>query len=269
MRWAACCCTRSSVTEAVPREARVGGALVVTLDRPAAGNALDAATIAALRAHLDAAAADPALRCIVLTGSGRFFCAGGDLKAYRALTDAAALEQVFGAARSLLHAIEAHPLPVIAAIDGYAIGGGAELALACDLRVAGEGASLGLPQLRLGIIPGWDGMERLASLVGRGTAMRLLLTGERLRAEAALALGLVDIAAPVALDAALDIAGGLDRAAPLAIRGAKAAMRALSLPRAEARDAAAAIFARLWFTEDHREAERAFAEKREPTFHGR
>lgn len=257
------------MTDAPLREARAGGALVLTLDRPAAGHALDEALIAALRARLDAAASDAALRCVVLTGSGRFFCAGGDLKAYRDLEDAAALERVFGAARALLDAIEAHPLPVIAAIDGFALGGGAELALACDLRVAGEGASLGFPQLRLGIIPGWDGMERLAGLVGRGSAMRLLLTGERLAAGPAQALGLVDVVAPVALDAALDVAARLDRAAPLAIRGAKEAMRALSLPRDGSRAAAAAIFARLWFTEDHREAERAFAEKREPRFHGR
>ncbi len=259
----------SSVTEPGLREERAGGALLLTLDRPAAGNALDEATILALRARLDHAVRDETLNCVILCGTGRFFCAGGDLKAYRALEDAAALERVFGAARALLDAIEAHPLPVIAAIDGYALGGGAELALACDLRVAGAGAVLGFPQLRLGIIPGWDGTERLAARVGRGTAMRLLLTGERLTAEAAQAMGLVELVAGNAREAALRLAAGLEAAAPLAIRGAKQALSALDLPRAEARKLAAEVFARLWFTEDHREAERAFAEKREAVFHGR
>lgn len=259
----------SSAAETGLREERAGGALILTLDRPAAGNALDEATIGALRAALDAAAGDATLRCVILAGTGRFFCAGGDLKAYRGLESPAALERVFGAARSLLDAIEAHPLPVIAAIDGYALGGGAELALACDLRLAGAGAVIGFPQLRLGIIPGWDGLERLVALVGRGTAMRLLLTGERLSAGAARQEGLVEIAAGDARAAALDIAAGLDLAAPLAIRGAKEALRALALPRAEARRVAADVFARLWFTDDHREAERAFAEKRETVFHGR
>ena len=259
----------SSAAEAGFREERTGGALLLSLDRPAAGNALDEATIRAMRARLDDAAGDATLRCVILAGTGRFFCAGGDLKAYRALASRAELERVFGAARGLLDAIEAFPLPVIAAIDGYALGGGAELALACDLRVAGAGAAIGFPQLRLGIITGWDGMERLAALAGRGTAMRLLLTGERLSAEAARQAGLVDIAAENAREAALGIAAGLERAAPLAIRGAKEALRALARPHPEARRVAADVFARLWFTEDHREAERAFAEKREATFHGR
>ncbi|WPB84654.1 enoyl-CoA hydratase/isomerase family protein [Sediminicoccus rosea] len=259
----------SSATDPGLREERAGRALLLTLDRPAAGNALDEATILALRARLDHAARDETLNCVILCGTGRFFCAGGDLKAYRALENAAALERVFGAARALLDAIEAHPLPVIAAIDGYALGGGAELALACDLRVAGAGAVLGFPQLRLGIIPGWDGTERLAARVGRGTAMRLLLTGERLTAEAAQAMGLVELVAENAREAALRLAADLEAAAPLAIRGAKQALSTLELPRAEARNLAAGVFARLWFTEDHREAERAFAEKREAVFHGR
>ncbi len=251
------------------REERAGGALLLSLDRAAAGNALDEATIGALRARLDEAAGMPALRCVILAGTGRFFCAGGDLKAYRGLGTRKELERVFGAARALLDAIEVFPLPVIAAIDGLALGGGAELALACDLRVAGAGASIGFPQLRLGIIPGWDGMERLAALAGRGVAMRLLLTGERLSAEAAWQAGLVDLAAVDARRVALEIATGLDRAAPLAIRGAKEALRALGRPRAEARRVAADVFARLCFTDDHREAESAFAEKREARFHGR
>ena len=259
----------SSVTDPGFREERAGGALLLSLDRPTAGNALDEATILALRTRLDQAARDATLNCIILCGTGRFFCAGGDLKAYRALEDAAALERVFGAARELLDMIAAHPLPVIAAIDGYALGGGAELALACDLRVAGAGAVLGFPQLRLGIIPGWDGTERLAARVGRGNAMRLLLTGERLTAEAAQAVGLVEIVAANAREAALRLAASLESAAPLAVRGAKQALAALDLPRTEARKLAAAVFARLWFTEDHREAERAFAEKREAVFHGR
>ncbi len=238
----------SSVTDAL-RVERSAEALVLTLNRPEAGNALNEATIAALRARLDAAADDDGLRCIILAGGGRFFCSGGDLKAYRALADRAALDRVFGAARALLDAIEAHPLPVIAAIDGFALGGGAELALACDLRVAGTGARIGFPQLRLGIIPGWDGTERLMRLVGPGIAARLLLTGERLDADAAKALRLVEIVAPDAMAAAREVAAGLDRAAPLAIRGGKAALRAQN------RAQAAAIFADLWFTTDHREAE--------------
>lgn len=251
------------------REERTGGTLLLSLDRTAAGNALDETTIGALRARLDEAAGDLTLRCVILAGTGRFFCAGGDLKAYLALSTREELQRVFGAARALLDAIEASPLPVIAAIDGYALGGGAELALACDLRVVGAGAVIGFPQLRLGIIPGWDGMERLVSLVGQGTTMRLLLTGERLSAEAASQAGLVDIVATDALHAALDIAAGLEGAAPLAIRGAKEALRALGHGRADARQVAADIFARLWFTADHREAESAFAEKRKPNFHGR
>lgn len=251
------------------REERTRGALLLSLDRAAAGNALDEATIGALRARLDEAAGDLTLRCVILAGTGRFFCAGGDLKAYRALATREELERVFGAARALLDAIEASPLPVIAAIDGYALGGGAELALACDLRVAGEGALIGFPQLRLGIIPGWDGMERLVSRVGQGATMRLLLTGERLSAEAASRAGLVDVVAADARAAALDIAAGLESAAPLAIRGAKEALRALGRGHAEARQVAADVFARLWFTSDHREAESAFAEKRKPSFHGR
>ena len=259
----------SSAAETGFREERAGGALLLSLDRPAAGNALDEVTIRALQSRFEQAAGDPALRCVILAGTGRFFCAGGDLKAYRALADREELERVFGAARALLDAIEDSPLPVIAAIDGYALGGGAELALACDLRVAGAGAVIGFPQLRLGIITGWDGMERLVALAGRGTAMRLLLTGERLSAEAARQAGLVDIATEDGRGAALAIAAALEKAAPLAIRGAKEAMRSLSRPRAEARQVAADVFARLWFTEDHREAERAFAEKGEAVFHGR
>ena len=259
----------SNAPEAGFREERVGGALLLSLDRPSAGNALDEETIGALRVRLVEAAQDNDLRCLILAGTGRFFCAGGDLKAYRALANRDALERVFGAARALLDAIEAHPLPVIAAIDGYALGGGAELALACDLRVAGSGAVIGFPQLRLGIITGWDGLERLAALAGSGTAMRLMLTGERLSAEAAQKVGLVEIAADDARAAALSIAAGLDLAAPLAIRGAKETLRALARPRAEARQVAADVFARLWFTDDHREAEKAFVEKRETAFHGR
>ncbi|MDB5377309.1 MAG: Enoyl-CoA hydratase [Rubritepida sp.] len=112
-------------------------------------------------------------------------------------------------------------------------------------------------------------MERLSALMGHGITMRLLLTGERLSAEAARQAGLVGIVAEDARRAALEIAAALEGAAPLAIRGAKEALRALGRPSAEARQVAAEVFARLWFTEDHREAERAFAEKREATFHGR
>ncbi|MDB5592032.1 enoyl-CoA hydratase/isomerase family protein [Enterovirga sp.] len=258
-----------SSSEPEIRVADAKGSLLLTINRPEAGNSLALSTAEALRAALAAARGRTDLRGIVITGAGgKFFCTGGDLKAYRAIATPAELAHTFGTVRSLLRDIEQHPLLVIAAIDGYALGGGAELALACDLRIAAPSARFGFPQAKLGIIPGWNGTERLVRIVGPGRATRLLLDGTGLTAEQALAMGLIDIVTggTDAAEQALDYLAGLE-AAPLAARAVKEAVRA-SQPALDA-DATAAIFERLWFTEDHREAERAFAEKRTPTFTGR
>jgi enoyl-CoA hydratase/carnithine racemase len=251
---------------------REGSCLVLTLDRPGAGNSLDYETLQALRRELARGAADPAVRSIVLTGSGeKFFCTGGDVKRYRQLADAEQFNQVFDVGRALLDQIESLDKPVIAAINGYALGGGLELALACDLRFAHASAQLGLPQSRLGIIPGWNGVERLLRTVGRAPAMRLLLTGERIASTQALAIGLVDeVVQGAVLPAALAFCAGLDQAAPLSLAALKKTVTAtLSLPRADARAVARELMAELWFTADHKEAEAAFAEKRLPRFTGR
>lgn len=157
---------------------------------------------------------------------------------------------------------------MIAAINGYALGGGAELALACDLRFASADAQIGFPQSRLGLITGWNGVERLVRLVGRAEAMRMLLTAERLSAAGALAKRIVDVVPGngTALEYAVSFLSNLS-AAPLAISAVKRAVRATSQP--DVGDVTAAIFEQLWFTDDHREAEAAFAEKRSPVFRGR
>jgi enoyl-CoA hydratase/carnithine racemase len=165
----------------------------LTIFRPEAGNSVDQATAKALGDALRANRNDTTLRAVIVAGEGgKFFCSGGDLKAYRALKTKKQLGTAFGRVRKLLDDFEAFPLPVLAAIDGYALGGGMEMALACDLRFATEGAKLGVPQGRLGLIPGWNGAQRLVELVGRGAALRLLLTGEALTAAQAHAVGLVD-----------------------------------------------------------------------------
>ncbi len=172
--------------------------------------------------------------------------------------------------RKLLDQIEASPLPVIAAINGYALGGGLELALACDQRIATQRAQVGMPQSRLGLIPGWNGAERLVETVGRARAMHLLLKGERLEAARAEAIGLVDfVVEGSALQAAIDYAASLEDCAPLALRaGKQAVMSALRRPRAETRSLTSDLFAQLWFSKDHREAEHAFLAKRKPRFEG-
>lgn len=244
-------------------------ALVLTIDRPNVGNSIALPTARAMRAALDAISDRADLRGIVVTGGcGKFFCAGGDLKAYRALETPEQLAEAFDTVRALLVAFEASPLPVIAAIDGYALGGGAEMALACDLRFASPGAVIGFPQSTLSLIPGWNGTERLVALVGPARATRLLLDASRLSATDALAIGLVDevTAEAPARERALDYLAGLT-AAPLAIRAVKRAVRACRPPLTA--DATSGIFRDLWFTDDHREAERAFAEKRRPVFAGR
>lgn len=177
---------------------RVDHSLVLTIDREGAGNSLSAETAAAI---LDAiaplsssgnGASSEGIRSVIITGKGeRFFCAGGDIKRYRALETAEQVETVFQGPRDTLDALESLPLPVIAAVNGYALGGGAELMLAADLRVAAAHARIGFPQSRLSIIPGWHGIQRLARDVGHARAMKLLLTGEMLSAQQAESLGLI------------------------------------------------------------------------------
>ena len=260
----------SSAPEPI-KTAEHGAALVITIDRPHAGNAISLDTAHALGAALAACRDRDDLRGVIITGAGgKFFCTGGDVKAYRAITTPTELDTTFGAVRQLLRAIERHPLPILAAIDGYAIGGGGELAIACDLRFMADSAQIGFPQARLGIIPGWNGTERLVRLIGRARAMRLLLNATRITATEALAIGLVDTVTEDggALAAALAFIAGLD-VAPLSIRGTKEAIRAAAGDPAASAAATSAIFARLWFTDDHREAEAAFVEKRAPVFKGR
>ena len=243
-----------------------GRALVIAIDRPDAGNSISLEVADAVGDVLAAARERAELRGVVITGTGgRFFCTGGDVRAYRAIAEAAELRRVFGAVRALLRAIEDHPLPVLAAINGYAIGGGAELALACDLRFGAPHAEIGFPQARLGIIPGWDGVERLVRLVGRPRATRLLLQARRLSADAALEIGLLDVVTEAPLSAALGFLDSLD-GAPLALRGTKQAIRATDRP--DPGGEIERLFEALWFTSDHREAETAFVEKREPVFKG-
>lgn len=171
----------------------------------------------------------------------------------------------------LLDQLEALPCPVIAAINGQAIGGGAELAIACDMRFASADATIVFPQVRLGILPGWNGLERLTKLCGTSTAMRLLMSARRVGAEEALRCRLIDQITPgSAVDAALDFVASLDAAAPLALASIKALVRQSAIaPRDVARRAITNKLTELWFSADHREAERAFREKRTPVFIGR
>jgi enoyl-CoA hydratase/carnithine racemase len=258
----------SNATRPPVRAEERSGVLVVTIDREEAGNSVSLGAAQAMRAAFRDVEGRTDLRGIIVTGAGeRFFCSGGDLKAYSSISTKAELAATFGAVRDLLVEMEDHQLPVVAAINGYALGGGAELALACDMRFADKNARIGFPQSRLGLIPGWNGTERLVRTVGRSEAMRMLLTAQRLTAAQAASKGLVDEVSEgqSVLEHAVAFLAGLP-AAPLAVSSVKRAVRAASQPAAG--EATAAIFEKLWFTDDHREAEKAFAEKREPIFRG-
>ena len=251
-------------------------ALILRLNRPGSGNAISRELALALGEHLRACASDTALRTLIITGSGtRYFCTGGDVKAYARLASPEELDRVFNLMRDVCDSIERLPCPVIAAINGFAVGGGAELALACDLRVAEVSAQIGFPQSRLGIMPGWDGIERLLRTVGRAAAAKLLYSGQRVNAAEARELRLVDEIAPdgKALERALELAATFAEVAPLSLGAIKTALREAGCAGTaqaadQARSHARASFARLWFTADHKEAERAFEQKRPPRFKG-
>jgi enoyl-CoA hydratase/carnithine racemase len=246
---------------------------VLTIDRRDAGNSISSGVIEALEAFFHDGPGDETLRAVVITGAGeRFFAAGGDVKRYRALESREQLRAAFERPRRLMDDIESFPLPVIAAVNGWALGGGAELMLACDLRVIAPQAQVGFPYVKLSLIPGWYGAERLVAAVGETAARNLLLRGEPVGAGEALRLGLVtEIAgAEGALARSLAIAADLATKAPLSMGAIKRLLRAV---RSESGTRVRAIadreFEDLWVSADHREAEAAFAEKREPRFRGR
>jgi len=170
---------------------RRGPVEVLTLDRQDVLNALSPQMMDALASALAAAAVDPAVRAIVLTGAGRAFCAGADIRAMLEMdVDGARVFAERG--HALANGIEASPVPVIAAVNGYALGGGCELALACDIRLASDSARIALPEVSLGILPGWGGTQRLARATTIGFAKEMILTGRQVTADEALARGLVN-----------------------------------------------------------------------------
>ena len=248
---------------------RSGAHATVVIDHPKA-NAISSAVIAELSAAFTDLAADGSVRAVVLTGAGeRFFAAGADVTEF----PAAATEGRAGrGGGELASQIETLPKPVIAAVNGMALGGGCELAMACDVRIAARSARFGQPEINLGIIPGWGGTQRLPRLIGRGRAMTLLLTGDPIDADTALAWGLVTavVEDTVLQHEAAQLAERIAAKAPLAIAATKRAVhRGADRSLSEALAGEAEEFSALFATEDAREGVTAYLEKRTPHWSGR
>jgi len=249
------------------------GIRVVTVDRPEKLNALNSEVLGELRAAVESTASDAALRCLVFTGAGeKAFIAGADIGELAKLTPIEGREHS-RRGQALLDAIESLPVPTIAAINGYAYGGGLELAMACAIRIASENARMGLPETSLGIVPGYGGTQRLARHVGRARAFELVLTSEKgLTAAEAERIGLVNRVVPAgqALAAALETARKIRANGPAACRFAlEAIRRGLDMPLAEGQVLEATLFGLCAATEDMKEGMNAFLEKRPARFRGR
>lgn len=248
------------------------GVLIVTVDRPKVLNALNAQTVNELRQAFEAAREDDSVRCVILTGGGeKAFVAGadiGELSQMTPITGKATAER----GQRIFHSIERFPKPVIAAINGFALGGGCELALACHIRIASDKAQLGLPEVTLGIIPGYGGTQRMARLLGKGKALELILTGDRISAEEAERIGLVNKVVPAdqLMAAAEELARRIMTRGPLAVRAAiEAVMSGSEMPFEEGQFLEATLFGLLASTDDMKEGMKAFLEKRTAEFKNR
>ena len=249
-----------------------GQVALVTMNRPKVLNALNAQVFNDLERAFQLLAADSTLRVILLTGAGeKAFAAGADITEL-SRTDAVEGERLALRGQAVFRAIETCGKPVIACVNGFALGGGCELAMACTLRIASDSARMGQPEVKLGLVPGYGGTQRLPRLVGPSAALRLLLTGEMIPAAEASRIGLVDEVVPAGelMARGMALARQIAALAPLAVAGSIEAVNrgaALSLDKALALEAA--IFGRLSATEDKREGVSAFLEKRPATFRGR
>ena len=248
------------------------GVATITLNRPDVHNAMNDAMRRELTACFTALATDDGVRVIVVMGEGdRAFSAGADIREF---LDVPTITEFRESRRRVdfRQAMDRCPQPIIAAIRGYAFGGGLELALACDIRIAGDDAQLGLTEVNLAIIPGGGGTQRLPRLVGRGKALEMILTGARLKADEPLAIGRVERVVPAerAKKAAHDLAQTIAEKAPIAVRYAKeAVVKGLELPLADGLRLEGDLSALLRTTEDRLEGARAFVEKRKPRWSGR
>jgi enoyl-CoA hydratase len=252
--------------------AESGQVFVLTINRPKALNALNAETLDELLHALARVAADPAARVLLVTGGGdKAFIAGAD---FAAMHNMSALEaQVFSEkGQRVMQAIEALAVPVIALVNGYALGGGCELAMSCDWIIASERAVFGQPEVNLGIPPGFGGTQRLARIVGRARALELVTTGRSVKAEEALRIGLVNdvVAAAQLMEKGLEMARMVAAKAPVAVRVAKQAVqRGLDMDLANGCVLETTLFAFAFGTEDRKEGMSAFLAKRAAKFEGR
>lgn len=247
------------------------GIATVTVNRPDKLNALSAQVLDDLDAAFGRAADQEAVRGVILTGAGpKSFVAGADIGQFTEL-DAQTGTRFARRGQAVFDRIERMPKPVVAAVNGYALGGGCELAMACHLRVASETARFGQPEVNLGIIPGYGGTQRLPRLVGRGIATHLILTGTQIDAARAYEIGLVNAVVPAdeLVAAATSMLATILAKGPVAVRLSLEALRMSDLPLAQGQAHEAALFGQAAATDDAKEGAQAFLERRDPQFTGR
>jgi enoyl-CoA hydratase len=251
---------------------RDGAVVVVTINRPKVLNALNSQTISELGRAMHDLRLDEAVRAIVLTGAGeKSFVAGADINELAVLSPSAGQLHA-RAGQAVFDAIERLGKPVLAAINGFALGGGCELAMACTMRIAADTARMGQPEINLGILPGYGGSQRLPRLVGKGIALEILLSGEMVSASRAYEIGLVNKVVPISqlLAEAKKVATTLASKAPIAVRYIIDAVNAGSeVPLAEAQFIEATLFGLVASTDDMKEGTKAFLEKRTAAWQGR